>query len=67
MRRDKDFHRITGCDGKQKFESFDSANRAVKHQGNRRETPVKLHVYRCQFCDHFHISRAPRRKFKGKH
>ena len=67
MLHDPDLIRDAACTGKQQFQDHESARRAAKHQSDRRKNRVKLSVYKCEFCDHFHVGKEPPRKIKRKH
>lgn len=46
--------RLTACEGKQGFATFDLAER-VRQRGKRKTESRS--VYRCQFCHLFHVGR----------
>lgn len=58
---DPEADRLSGCVGK---EGFADKTLAMKIASRRRKTNVKLLVYRCRFCDLFHLGADSRKKKK---
>lgn len=46
-----------GCDGKERFKTYELAGRVKERQRKRRDSQ-RLQVYRCRSCNGFHIGNA---------
>lgn len=50
--------KLLGCSGKAKHASYDKAVRELRQRKTpnlKRHNPSVLHIYRCEFCGHYHI------------
>jgi hypothetical protein len=52
------------CVGKQRFDSPDAARRIARVSGRR--TDSNIDVYRCQYCNGWHLGTSTRAQRKGK-
>lgn len=53
---------LSGCFGKQAFESISVAMKAAP----RREEKSRIRVYKCHFCGKYHIGSVPRSNSRQK-
>jgi hypothetical protein len=51
------------CQGKQRFESFEEANKHVAHHNNNKRSR-KMKSYRCDHCGGYHYGHETRGKMK---
>jgi len=55
-----------GCDGKEGFETFTTANQVRRRRLRGRMQHRRLEVYKCRFCPKFHIGTPPKRRTRKR-
>lgn len=66
-RKNHEFARLCGCQGKVRFESFDLAKQAAQNRGRRKRSRKRREPYHCRYCDGFHIGtpdKGPKKRGK---
>lgn len=63
MNRDLIELKGNSCDGKQRFNTFEEANKQVSHHNQNKNTR-KMKSYRCHKCGGYHYGHDQRKKMK---